>query len=1272
MVKKRGFDHTTDTTNPPGQPFLSMQIPPPDDLPISAHRPDILKLLAANQVIVIAGETGSGKTTQIPKFCLEAAGENNLLIGCTQPRRIAAITVAARVSEELAENGHLVGYKIRFHDETTANTRIKFMTDGVLLAETRSDPLLRRYKTIIIDEAHERSLNIDFLLGYIKQLLPRRPDLQVIITSATLDTGAFSRHYNNAPVLQIAGRSHPVSVRYQPVEDDLSGERDGYIEHAVKTIIDLHCHEPAGDILAFLPTEKDIRTCCTLLADQLKNAVILPMFGRLQAADQKRIFQSFRQPKIVVATNVAETSITVPGIRYVVDTGLSRIASYNARAKTISLPVGRISKANCEQRKGRCGRVGPGICVRLYSEDDYEGRPDFTLPEIQRANLAEVILQMISLGLGDPGQFPFLDPPHRNAIRDGYSLLQELGAISDRAHLTPRGRIMAALPIDPCISRIILEARDNNCLHEIKIIATALAIQDPRIRPAEREREADAAHKLFAHPHSDFLVLLNIWNHFQQVQDKVKSWSRLKKFCASHFLSFQRMREWLDLHEQLSRILDQYGGFAENTAEASYESIHRSLASGFLRNIAMKKKDKLYLGAGSRELMIFPGSHQFLKGGQWIIAASFLETSRLYALTVATIEPEWLEGLAGSLCRYAWVNPHWQKKTGRVVAEEKVSLFGLPILSARIVDFARRSPKNCKEAQRIFIEEALMQGEIIGDYPFLKHNLQIVQDWREAEHRLRKRDILCDETTLHQFYAARLPADVYDRSSLNTFLQSTNEPSSLMMSEDDIVNRRPEDKEITDFPPTLTVGSLQLPLSYYFAPGAENDGITVHIPLDLAKNLPCQIFEWLVPGLLPEKTTFLLKGLPKNLRKRLVPLNSAVDAILDELRQRTGSYYQALEAAIAKLFRVTVRRSEWPPQLPTHLLPRFAIMDLSGREIAVGRDLQALLSVSSEMPRQEAAHLSRQDQLIVDDWQGKTFSDWDFAGLPSSVALQGPGQNIAGYLYPALLPAGDNRLRICFISDLHAARTHNKEGMQELYRLQFAEQYKTLKNFCSTTLSGPSSLWLLDRARSQKQTVTALLSFILRTIFAPFTGEIVTQEDFQGKVAEVRKEGLLRKGQEICGKVMALLRRRREVVEQLQRLVDLDRQRRLLTIERQSEFERLVWAILPADFLETGQYRELDDCDRYLRSLVIRLARFHANPGKDQAKEAQLRPHLENIARLEAGDAVRSAELQTLVEDYRTLIEEYRISLFSPEIKTRIPVSAKKLEQHWLGIRQLS
>ncbi len=1253
--------------------IVSMQIHYPENLPVTAHRREIIDLLAAHQTIIVEGDTGSGKTTQIPKFCLEFAGPKGRLIGCTQPRRIAAITVAARVSEELGDMSRLVGYKIRFHDETSRDTRIKFMTDGVLLAESRSDPQLRRYQTIIIDEAHERSLNIDFLLGYVKQLLPSRPDLRVIVTSATIDTAAFSRHFDGAPIVRIAGRTYPVTVRYQPLEEDPSEDKDGYIDHAVRAITELHHGEGPGDILAFLPTEKDIRLCCGLLGEQLKQAMVLPIFGRLQAADQKKIFQNFKQRKIVVATNVAETSITVPGIRYVVDTGLARIATYNARAKTIGLPVSKISKAACDQRKGRCGRIGPGVCVRLYAEDDYLGRPEYTLPEIQRSNLAEVILQMIALGLGDPAVFPFIDPPHRSAIRDGYALLRELGAISDRNHLTAHGKIMADLPIDPCISRIILEARDNNCLKEIKIIATALAIQDPRIRPAEKEKDADAAHKLFAHPHSDFLALLNIWNLFHQVQDQVKSWSRLKKFCATHYLSFQRMREWLDLHEQLGRLLDQHGGFADNQTDAPYDSIHRSLATGFLRNIAMKKKERLYQGAGNRELMIFPGSHQFLTGGQWIVAASFLETSRLYALTVATIEPQWLEAIAGPLCSYSWSNPHWEKKSGRVMAEERVSLFGLPILPGRRVDFARRSVKNHAEAQAIFIEAALLTGEIIGDYPFLRHNLQLIREWQEAEHRLRKRDLLCDDSTLRQFYADRLPVDVFDRSSLNRLLKTRRDQGFLMMmTEDDIVHRRPEDRELADFPPTLTVGSYELPLSYHFEPGADTDGMTVSIPVDLAASLPAQAFEWLVPGLLKEKSAFLLKGLPKNLRKRLVPLNSAIDAILDELATRRGAYLPALEAAILKLFRFTVRRSDWPSPLPIHLQPRFTIVDAQGREIAAGRDLALLVAPGAAGgDRAVPAALSPADREIMAQWRQQTFTTWDFADLPAALTLQTPGHAVAGHLYPALVAAG-TAVAITFEANPERVRQLNDEGMVNLYRLQFADHCKSLKNFCTTSLSGPSALWLLDSYATRKEAVDGLLAFVLRQIFGPLDGTIASRERFGEVVARVKKEGLYAGGQELCTRIMALLRRRREVQEQLQRLIALDRRRAIFTPPKQEELEGILASIIPPAFLRTMDSAMLEDCDRYLRSLQIRLERLHANPAKDEAKATRIRPHLHHLADLAQRLPVPLPdELRPLVEEYRTMIEEYRISLFSPEIKTKMVVSAKKLEQQWQAIHQL-
>ena len=1264
-----------------------MTIQPPDSLPILNHKREIQELLQAHQTIIIAGDTGSGKTTQLPQFCLELDPTGNRLIGCTQPRRVAAVSVAERVSEELRDKGEfggLIGYKIRFHDQTSPDTRIKFMTDGVLLAETRNDPLLRRYGVIIIDEAHERSLNIDFLLGFLKNLLPKRPDLKLIITSATIDTAVFSSHFNQAPVLSIAGRSYPVELRYAPFDDDPLAEKDDYIDHCVQSLLELHHHDGPRDTLIFLPTERDIRTCCALLAKKVPDAVILPMFGRLQGADQRRIFQPFKQCKIVVATNVAETSITVPGIRYVVDAGLARISQYNVRAKTISLPITRISRASCDQRKGRCGRIGPGICVRLFSEEDYLGREEFTAPEIKRANLAEVILQMIAFNLGDPHSFPFVEPPHNNAIRDGYRLLTELGAIDAASKLTSHGRIMATLPIDPCIARIILAAQENNCLQEIKAIAAALAIPDPRVRPVDRLQEADAAHRHFAHPNSDFLSLLNIWNLFHDVQVQTKSWSRLKKFCASHFLSFQRMREWLDLHEQLERILARHPGFNDNTTPASYAAVHQSLCTGFLRNIAMKQKEKMYLGGGGIEVMIFPGSHLVQKKGegqgrpngaetvksgsnQWLIAASFLETSRLYAMTVATIEQEWLEHLGGALCKRSWSHPRWHKKTGQVIADERVTLFGLVIVAGRKINYGRIDPKNREEARQIFIRSALMGGELDGPFPFLQKNLDLLQEWQATEERLRKRDIVVDEQSLSAFYEQRIPEQVYDRFTLSRFLQKQKNREGLEMSEADILNRRPEDRELSDFPPLLTVGSLQFRLEYHFAPGAEDDGVTVRIPQDLIDTLQEPFFEWLVPGLLKEKITLLLKGLPKNIRKFLIPLSGTVDLLMDDLDMYKGSLYQGLERSILKSFRRTITRADWPTELPPHLSMRFFLFDQSGREVAVGRSLAQLREGRHRLDiNPSKAHLSDQDQQTRTFWEERLFTSWDFSGLPLSLPLLSHQQEMCGSLFPALRPNKDRGgVVIEFMTNQSQAALQNREGINFLYQLQVAEQYKALKKHCASNLSGPSSSWLIQGLGERSQVVNGFLSFILASLFNSANGPIPDREEFLEAVVRVKKEDFYGAGRMICDTIIATLRQRREVSAHIQHFANLARKSHSFNHERFDEYERLLAAILPLDFLESKELAELQRCDRNMKALMIRIERAHVNPAKDDLKAKQLNPHLHNLQGLRKREKDLSPECLQEMKRYQEMIDQFRIALFAPEIQGGIQVSSKKLDQQW-------
>lgn len=1244
----------------------------PLDLPIINYREEFLELLQDHQVIVVSGETGSGKTTQLPKFCLELFPEESTLIGCTQPRRVAATSVAARVATELQENSHLVGYKIRFHDKTGKNTRIKFMTDGVLLAETRKDPQLKKYGVIIIDEAHERSLNIDFLLGYLKKLLPERPDLKLIITSATIDTTIFAAHFNDAPILNVEGRSYPVEVQY--VEALTDNTDDGsYVDQCVESICKLHQTKVPEDTLVFLPTEKDIRECCNLLESKLPESLILPMFGRLQAADQKKIFKQSSKTKIVVATNVAETSITVPGIRYVIDTGLARISQYNVRARTTSLPITRISRASADQRKGRCGRIGPGICIRLYSEEDYEDREQYTLPEIKRSNLADVILQMISMNLGSPFDFPFIEPPHPGAIRDGYALLKELGALKQDNELNGTGQIMARLPIDPQISRILIAARENNCVREIKIIAPALAIQDPRVRPAEREKEADNAHKIFAHEHSDFLALLKIWDLFHNVKEKGLSWNRLKKFCKAHFLSFQRMREWMDLHEQLGRILEREKGFIDNKKEAPYAAVHKSLCTGFVRNIGLKKEKekKLYQGAGGKEFMIFPGSHQFHSAGRWIIGASFLETNRLYGMTVANIDEKWLIETVDHLCRRSWSNPRWSKKSGQVIADEKITLFGLIITADKKVNFGRTSDANRLEARQIFIQHALLENEILGDYPFLRHNLKLLTHWQQTEERLRKRDLLVDDTTLHLFYETRLPQSVYDKFTLNRFLRTKKDHCFLEMAEKDILGRKPDDRELQDFPKQLNFGGRKLRLHYNLSPGEEDDGVTVRIPLDDIDSFNNSQFEWLVPGLLREKVTFLFKGLPKRIRKHLIPINNTVDLLLDDCNHYEGSLFHALEKGIQKRFQLHVGRGDWPGELPAHLMMRYQLFDANGREATAGRELHSLKATINTTPSKKTKPTQKSQQNL-ERWQNKIFSEWDFDGLERRTALFTKDKEIAGYLYPTLhVERNKGGVRITFESDRQLSMRSNTEGCLFLYQLHFKDQFKNLKKYCHTSLSGPSSFWLANLLGNRQEATANLLHYIMKTLFSQDIENIPDKQTFEKTVKKVSQEGLYQKGREICDAVMLILRKRKEMADHISRFASLAQKSKTYNKEQFQEYDILSEEILASDFLTTGSFTELENCPRFFQALMIRIERAYASLHKDTNKAKQLTPYLHKLASLPDDMVTMPVDCREAVALYKTMLNEFRVTIFAPELPGSGQVSAKKLKKQWQQVQSV-
>ncbi len=1244
----------------------------PLDLPIVAHKDAIITAIQDHQVVIIAGETGSGKTTQLPKMCLEAGRGREKLIGCTQPRRIAAIAVAERVAEELGAAGSgMVGYKIRFREQIGPATRVKFMTDGILLAETQRDRSLRTYDTIIVDEAHERSLNIDFLLGLLKKLLNKRKDLKVIITSATIDTEKFSRSFGGAPVISVSGRTYPVEVRYEPVDAEAEEREDiTYIDQAVSAVVELRNNDPRGDILVFMPTERDIHetvdTMQKAIARQNKRnkqatagqgAVILPLFGRLSPVDQSRIFKPQQVQKIVVATNVAETSITVPGIRYVVDTGLARMSMYNARARTHKLPILPVAKASCDQRQGRCGRVGPGVCVRLYPEDDYLNRPEYTLPEIQRANLAEVILRMLSLRLGEPQRFPFIDPPSPRAIKDGYALLVELGAIDQQRRLTDRGRLMARLPLDPRIARMVIEARDHNALREVTVIAAALSIQDPRIRPAEKEAEADAAHAPFAEAGSDFLAFLKIWDTYHNTFEKIQSLSRMRKFCRQHYLSFQRMREWFDIHEQICSILAEEGDFLPNTVPAEQSAIHRAILSGNLRNIAMKKMKNIFQGAGGREVMIFPGSGQFNRAGVWIMAAELVETSKLYARTVATIEPEWIEPLARDLCRSSYSDPHWEKSRGQVVAFEKVTLFGLVIVGRRRINFGRVNPA---EARQIFIQQALVDGELRGEYEFLDHNRKLVASLQDVEDRVRRRDILVDEHALFLFYDGRLPADVRDQKSLNRFLKGQRSQKHLKMRQEDILRQSPADEQLQRFPKTLSAGGVDLELSYRFEPGAEDDGVSVNLPLNLLSLFSADFFDWLVPGLLLDKIVFLLKGLPKALRRELIPVPQTAAELLEDLKPYAGSLYGALERAIQSRFGITVERRHWPiAALPDHLRMRFRLVDIHGNVLKTSRALAEFGNT-----RQEASGLDGRLDNLKKQWEQEVCSPAVLTAAAEQIPIRDKNGALVGFACPALREEADGSVWIRLYVDAEKSREVTRAGLLALYLQHFKPQLKGVKK----DLIVPRSHWALHEGIDSHQKINEdLRFFILEEIFGTRGGEIPSESEFSRRIDMVREKGLYRLGRQYYDLVMELLRERRAALDTVHKFAGMIGAGGLESAPYRA-YLKAVDRILPDEFLRNFDLTQLHDAGRYLKALQIRVERAYASPAKDSAKAAQVAPHEEQLAQcMQHGSG--SPEKMRLLKEYRHMIEEFKVSLFAQEIKTAFPVSEKRLKRKWQELK---
>ncbi|MEN8141806.1 MAG: ATP-dependent RNA helicase HrpA [Thermodesulfobacteriota bacterium] len=1249
---------------------MSQPLPPlsyPPELPISAAREEIVAAIAQHQVVIVAGDTGSGKTTQLPKMCLEAGRGQGRMIGCTQPRRIAATTIAKRVAQEMGSQGaKMVGYKIRFRDKTHRGTRIKFMTDGILLAEANGDGDLKRYDTIIIDEAHERSLNIDFLLGILQPLLKKRADLHIIITSATIDTAKFSKAFKGAPVIEVGGRTFPVEMRYQE-----EGEADEapYVDKAVNVAVDLLGGEGLGDMLIFMPTERDIIDTVAALEKRLaaifsqNTPLVLPLFGRLAGPDQARVFAGHERCKVVVATNVAETSLTVPGIRYVVDTGLARILSYNPRARTTKLPVSKISQASCAQRAGRCGRVGPGICVRLFAEEDYLGREEFTRPEIQRSSLAEVILRMIHLRLGDPGRFPFIDPPAGRAISDGYALLTELGALTKGRRLTKNGRLMARLPLDPRLARMIIAARQENCLAQVVIIVAALSVQDPRIRPLEQESQADAAHVRFAAKGSDFISYLLIWQ--EMVVAAKRSQSQARKFCKKNYLSYQRMREWRDIHGQIIAILSEQRGWGQKglrlpagadsaLAEVKPEQVHRAILAGNLRNIGLKKKKNIYQGAAGKELMIFPGSTLFGKGGQWVMAGELVETTRLFARTNATISPDWLEPLAGELCKSSYSDPHWQKKRGQVVARQQVSLFGLIIVAGRLVNFAPIRPA---EARQIFIQTGLVEGELGGrPLSFLAENRRLLAQLVELEERTRSRVV--DEFAIYDFYDHSLPAEVVDRRSLTQFIKEEGE-ETLLMGRADLLQKEPE-AEMEKFPAQINCGEFTFKLNYRFDPGGEQDGVSVQIPAKLRTYARQEYFDWLVPGLLEEKVVALLKGLPKAVRRRLVPIPRAAAQLTSELTPYEGNLFRQLEAAISRHFGLKVEPSMWvTSNLANHLQMRFEL--LGEREVTGSRDPRTLYGEAS--PQETAgddglAHLAHLERDGI--------KEWDFAGLEPRIALRGKGGQLQGFAFPGLINDGAGGVAIRLFGTEEERQERGREGLLGLYCLQFAKGCKGWQR----DFALPRQSWALyEGLASHEEFNEQLFSFILRHIFNCHSGVIPGEEEFKGVLARARAEGVLVLGRGILARVEEVLAERRACLSYLAELEAQGRGKKYfgVTGAECADFRAMVEEYLPAGFLAALRPVDLANIPRYLKGLQVRLERKVQDPARDARRQAQVQPFSEQLA-LAWGKAGLSPEVKEELGQYGQMIEEFKISLFAQELKTIYPISAKRLKRKWQEI----
>ncbi|WP_025732741.1 ATP-dependent RNA helicase HrpA [Carnimonas nigrificans] len=1233
----------------------------PESLPVSGKRADILKALNEHQVIVVAGETGSGKTTQLPKLCLECGLGRRGIIGHTQPRRLAARSVAARLAEELETPlGEGVGYQMRFADNTSADTRIKLMTDGILLAETQHDPDLLRYDAIIIDEAHERSLNIDFLLGYLKQLLARRRDLKLVITSATIDLERFADHFAveregkrvPAPIIEVSGRTFPVETRYRPLvrsgddEDDISVQEGilRAVEEIEQAERELGFGSGPRDVLVFLPGEREIReTADVLRRAQLRHTEILPLYARLSAAEQNRVFAAHAGRRIVLSTNVAETSLTVPGIRYVIDPGLVRISRYSYRAKIQRLPIEPISQASAEQRKGRCGRVAAGLCIRLYSEDDFLARPAFTDPEIKRTNLAAVILSMLALKLGDIGAFPFIEPPDERFVRDGFRLLEELGAV-DKQRITSVGRQLARFPVDPRLARMVLAGGAQGSLRETLIVVSALAVQDPRERPADKRQAADQAHREWADPASDFAGWIKLWQAFVAARDELSS-SQLRRWCREHYLNYMRLREWHDTYRQLRQLAHELKlPDNELKEEIDYQRLHAALLTGLLSNLGLKQEAREYLGARNRQFVLHPASFVAKKAPKWVMAFELVETTRLYAREVAAIKPEWIEAAAGSLIKRSHAEPHWETKRGQVVALEQGTLFGLPIYAKRRVAYGHINPQ---EAREIFIRSALVEGQLATNAAFMEHNQALIDEVEQLEDKVRRRDILVDEEQLYDFYDQRLPADIYDSRSFDRWRKQHEqlEPRFLFVDKEALMARDAEEVTLAQYPEKLAVGPVELPLDYHFAPGTQNDGVTVTVPALMLNTLPRERFDWLVPGLRREKAIALLKGLPKQYRRQIVPIPDWVDAALEAIVPGSESMGVALGEFLRRKTGLKVDPQVWDEiELPDHLRTNFKVVDAAGKTLGQGRDLDQLVGRYRDAAPQtaagaSAAHSGEQQGL-------KTLPE---TPLAEQVEREQAGIRIT--LYPAFVDEGDS-IGIKFYDHPDAAERSMRQGVARAAMLALPEQLGYFRR--DKRLEALAVLY--TQVGSKRELISDLGNTLFINAFAydPLprsASELRARLDHsRGQLGELADTLIARTEAALKG-VIALKKQLKKA------RIGLDVARSYADVK--SQLARLVY---PGFIATAGEW--LEEYPRYIEAARLRLEKVARETRRDQLAMDEV---TELEARLDARfeRARQSGVTPAWLQEFFWQLQELRVSLFAQQLGTKEAVSVKRLERRW-------